>query len=90
MTKEQNKDDDFMDDATSVESGTGKWSPKKGRPKKRDDIHTVNVDLSLEMLERLDQVANYLNISRQAVIKSFCLSSLTQHENQLDRNKKVS
>ena len=86
--KEPKHDDDFMENAVSVSKGSGKWQPKKGRPKKREDIHTVNVDLTLDMLQKIDDAATYLNVSRQAVIKNFCLEGLTKHEKQLE--KKVS
>ena len=86
--KDPHSDDDFMDDANSVAKGHGQWTPpKKGRPKKREDIHTVNVDLSMEMLKNIDEVAEYLNISRQAVIKSFCLAGISKHESQLGKRK---
>lgn len=89
MTEKVGPDDDFMDAAKEVAKGPGRWSPSKGRPKKRDDIHTVNVDLSIDMLKKIDDAATYLNISRQAVIKMFCLSGLTKHESQLDKKEKA-
>ena len=42
-------------------------------------IQRVNVDFTVEMLHELDQVAAELNISRQAVIKSYLRQSLDQH-----------
>jgi len=40
----------------------------------------VNVDFTVEMLKRLDEMAAELNISRQAVIKSYLRQSLDQHK----------
>ena len=40
------------------------------------EIQRVNVDFSAPMLQRLDQLAEDLNISRQAVIKSLLLFAL--------------
>jgi hypothetical protein len=42
-------------------------------------VQRVNVDFSVEMLKELDEVAAELNISRQAVIKSFLRQALDQH-----------
>jgi hypothetical protein len=42
-------------------------------------IQRVNVDFTLEMLKELDHLANDLNVSRQAVIKSYLRQSLDQH-----------
>ena len=39
----------------------------------------VNVDFTVEMLKELDDFAGELNISRQAVIKSFLRQALDQH-----------
>ena len=39
----------------------------------------VNVDFTVEMLKELDEIANQLNISRQAVIKSYLRQALDQH-----------
>jgi len=49
----------------------------KGGMKKA--IQRVNVDFSVDMLGELDILARELNISRQAVIKSFLRQSLDQH-----------
>lgn len=40
----------------------------------------VNVDFTVEMLKELDEMATELNISRQAVIKSYLRQSLDQHK----------
>ena len=42
-------------------------------------VQRVNVDFTVEMLKELDDVASELNISRQAVIKSFLRQALDQH-----------
>ncbi len=41
-------------------------------------IQRVNVDFALEMLAELDEAARQMNISRQAVIKSFIRQCLDQ------------
>jgi hypothetical protein len=48
-----------------------------GRMKKR--VQRVNVDFTTEMIQELDAVASDLNISRQAVIKSYLRQALDQH-----------
>ena len=45
----------------------------------RSPIQRVNVDFTLDMLKELDTVAKYLNISRQAVIKTYLRQALDQH-----------
>ncbi len=42
-------------------------------------IQRVNVDFTSDMLNELDDAANILNVSRQAVIKSLLRQSLDQH-----------
>jgi hypothetical protein len=42
-------------------------------------IQRVNVDFSSRLLEELDQAAEELNISRQAVIKTLIRQALDQH-----------
>jgi hypothetical protein len=42
-------------------------------------IQRVNVDFNQDMLKELDAVANELNISRQAVIKTYLRQALNQH-----------
>jgi metal-responsive CopG/Arc/MetJ family transcriptional regulator len=39
----------------------------------------VNVDFTVEMLEELDAIASELNISRQAVIKTYLRQAMDQH-----------
>jgi len=47
--------------------------------KMRKPVQRVNVDFTVEMLRELDVVACDLNISRQAVIKSYLRQALDQH-----------
>ena len=42
-------------------------------------IQQVNIDFTLEMLGELDQLANELNVSRQAVIKTYLREALDRH-----------
>jgi hypothetical protein len=42
-------------------------------------VQRVNIDFSQEMLNELDTAARALNISRQAVIKTFVRQALDQH-----------
>jgi hypothetical protein len=42
-------------------------------------IQRVNVDFSVDMLKELDALAKELNISRQAVIKTYLRQSLDRH-----------
>ena len=44
------------------------------------DVQRVNVDFSQPMLSDLDSLAQELNISRQAVIKSLLMHALDQHK----------
>lgn len=48
-------------------------------------IQRVNVDFTVEMLHELDAVASELNISRQAVIKSYLRQALDQHYQARDK-----
>ncbi len=45
----------------------------------KNPIQRVNVDFTVSMLKELDKVANELNISRQAVIKTYLRQALDQH-----------
>ena len=45
----------------------------------RPPIQRVNVDFTIDMLKELDDMAKQLNISRQAVIKSYLRRALDQH-----------
>jgi hypothetical protein len=42
-------------------------------------VQRVNVDFTVDMLAELDKVASELNISRQALIKTYLRQSLDQH-----------
>ncbi len=42
-------------------------------------VQRVNVDFTSSMLEELDQAAENLNVSRQAVIKTLVRQALDQH-----------
>ena len=49
-------------------------------------VQRVNVDFTVEMLAELDKAASELNISRQALIKTYLRHALDQHylaKNQL-------
>jgi len=45
----------------------------------RPPVKRVNVDFTLDMLKELDALAKELNISRQAVIKTYLRQALDQH-----------
>jgi len=45
----------------------------------RPPIQRVNVDFTLDMLKELDNIAKKMNISRQAMIKSYLRQALDQH-----------
>jgi len=45
----------------------------------RPPAKRVNVDFTLDMLKELDAIAKELNISRQAVIKTYLRQALDQH-----------
>jgi hypothetical protein len=49
------------------------------RGRMMDPVQRVNVDFAASMLEELDQAAQELNISRQAVIKTLVRHALDQH-----------
>ena len=42
-------------------------------------VQRVNVDFTVEMLAELDKAASELNISRQALIKTYLRQALDQH-----------
>ncbi len=42
-------------------------------------VQRVNVDFTVEMLAELDKIASELNISRQALIKTYLRQALDQH-----------
>ena len=45
----------------------------------KQPIQRVNVDFTQSMLKELDKLANELNVSRQAVIKTYLRQALDQH-----------
>jgi len=47
--------------------------------KMKQPIQRVNVDFTVSMLRELDDIAGELNISRQAVIKSYLDRALDHH-----------
>jgi len=49
------------------------------KPPLKPRIQRVNVDFTLPMLHELDEYANNLNISRQAVIKTLIKEALDSH-----------
>ena len=51
----------------------------KGQGRMVQPIQRVNVDVTASMLEELDQAAQDLNVSRQAVIKTLVRQALDQH-----------
>jgi hypothetical protein len=51
----------------------------KGQGRMVQPIQRVNVDVTASMLEELDQAAQDLNVSRQAVIKTLVRHALDQH-----------
>ena len=46
----------------------------------KSPIQRVNVDFTESMLEELDTIANELNISRQAVIKTYLREALVNQK----------
>jgi hypothetical protein len=50
-----------------------------GKGKMKHPVKRVNVDFTLDMLDELDEIAGELNISRQAVIKTYLRQALDQH-----------
>ena len=51
----------------------------EGQGRMVQPIQRVNVDVTASMLEELDQAAEDLNVSRQAVIKTLVRQALDQH-----------
>ena len=51
----------------------------RGQGRMVQPIQRVNVDVTATMLEELDQAAEDLNVSRQAVIKTLVRQALDQH-----------
>ena len=74
--------DEIADMADRGEN-VSKYFSNKGTMKQ--PVQRVNVDFTVEMLHELDVLASELNISRQAVIKSYLRQALDQHH--LAKNK---
>ncbi len=68
--------DEIADKAERGEN-VSKYFTNKGTMKQ--PVQRVNVDFTVEMLRELDEVAGELNVSRQAVIKSYLRQALDQH-----------
>jgi hypothetical protein len=47
--------------------------------KMKHPVQRVNVDFTREMLNELDTLASEINISRQAIIKTYLRQALDQH-----------
>lgn len=47
--------------------------------KMKQPIQRVNVDFTIEMLKEIDLLASELNVSRQAVIKTYLRDALDRH-----------
>jgi hypothetical protein len=73
---------DRGEDISGYFSGPGRMM-KPGQSIRSDltelPIQRVNVDLTAAMLEELDQAAQRLNVSRQAVIKTLVRQALDDH-----------
>ncbi len=74
--------DEIAERADRGEDVSGYFT-NSGRMKR--PIQRVNVDFTVEMLHELDAVASELNISRQAVIKSYLRQALDQHYQARDK-----
>ncbi len=55
-----------------------KYFTNKGKMKY--PTQRVNVDFTINMLNELDAIASELNISRQAVIKTYLRQAMDQHQ----------
>jgi Ribbon-helix-helix protein, copG family len=62
-------------DSTTTRIGV----PRPMTSRRRQDIVTTSLDIPIPMLDELDQMANELNISRQAVIKMMLRRALDEH-----------
>ena len=74
--KEKPTADEIAEMAMSGED-VSRFFTNKGEMK--PPVKRVNVDFTLDMLKELDAIAKDLNISRQAVIKSYLRHALDQH-----------
>lgn len=68
---------DEIADMAAKGQDISRYFTNKGRIKY--PIQRVNVDLTVKMLEELEDVSSELNISRQAVIKSLLRQALDRH-----------
>jgi hypothetical protein len=59
---------------------------KRGRPSRSNTVKT-NLDLSIEVIMELDQVAEFIGSTRQSIIKGFILNGLKDFH--LARDAKV-
>lgn len=66
---------------TSQYFGEARRMPPRETQKieKPDNIVKLNVDLTLDFLRELDEVALFLNISRQAVMKTYLKEGVDRH-----------
>ncbi len=62
-------------DATATRVGT----PRQMTSRRRQDLVTTNLEMPRPMLNELDQLADELNISSQAVIKMMLRRALDEH-----------
>ena len=69
---EKLKSEDWSDATVRVTSGPG-------RPKKSLNAIKTNLDISPELLAELDEIAEFMNISRQALIKSYIMFGVNEH-----------
>lgn len=53
--------------------------PREVQKMEKDNIVKLNVDLTEEFLRELDEVALFLNISRQAVMKTYLKDGVDRH-----------
>ena len=68
--------DEIAEKAMSGEDISGYFTTKG---EMRPPVKRVNVDFTLDMLKELDSIAKELNVSRQAVIKTYLRQALDQH-----------
>lgn len=68
---------DEIADLADKEKSVSKYFTNKG--KMRRPLQRVNVDFTVEMLQELDDFARELNVSRQALIKTYLRQAIDQH-----------
>ncbi len=81
MKKTRNSAKPVSADAIARLADQGKDVTKffRGEGRMVQPIQRVNVDVTASMLKELDQAAQELNVSRQAVIKTLVRQALDQH-----------